>query len=59
MVGTSGSGKTTLVKMLLGFYPPVEGQIKVGTIDLINFNQAGGEAVVEWLCRTVISFLIP
>jgi ATP-binding cassette, subfamily B, bacterial len=39
IVGNSGSGKTTLVKMLLGFYPPVEGQIKVGTVDLINFNQ--------------------
>lgn len=39
IVGTSGSGKTTLVKMLLGFYPPVEGHIKVGSVDLVNFNQ--------------------
>lgn len=27
IVGTSGSGKTTLLKMLLGFYPPSEGEI--------------------------------
>ncbi|MCA1745624.1 MAG: peptidase domain-containing ABC transporter [Bacteroidales bacterium] len=27
------------VKMLLGFYPPVEGHIKVGSVDLVNFNQ--------------------
>lgn len=30
IVGTSGSGKTTLVKLLLGFYPPTNGTIKVG-----------------------------
>ncbi|WP_026474175.1 peptidase domain-containing ABC transporter [Alkaliflexus imshenetskii] len=39
IVGTSGSGKTTLIKMLLGFYAPVEGQIKVGAVNLNNFNQ--------------------
>ena len=30
IVGTSGSGKTTLIKLLLGFYKPVSGYIKVG-----------------------------
>lgn len=30
IVGASGSGKTTLLKMLLGFYPPEQGSIKVG-----------------------------
>ena len=39
IVGTSGSGKTTLVKMLLGFYPPVSGKIRVGETDLQNFSQ--------------------
>ena len=34
IVGTSGSGKTTLVKLLLGFYPPTEGTIRVGGIDM-------------------------
>ena len=30
IVGMSGSGKTTLMKLLLGFYKPVAGEIKVG-----------------------------
>ena len=38
VVGTSGSGKTTLIKLLLGFYPPVEGDIKVGGTRLANFS---------------------
>ncbi len=40
IVGTSGSGKTTLVKLLLGFYQPGGGQIKVGTTHLKNIEPA-------------------
>jgi len=38
-VGASGSGKTTLIKLLLGFYPPVEGKIYIGKTGLENFSQ--------------------
>ncbi len=38
IVGVSGSGKTTLVKLLLGFYNPVNGYVKIGDIHLNNFN---------------------
>jgi ATP-binding cassette subfamily B protein len=38
VVGPSGSGKTTLLKLLLGFYPPGEGKIQIGGIDLSQFS---------------------
>jgi len=34
IVGHSGSGKSTLLNLLLGFYKPTKGQIKVGGQDL-------------------------
>jgi len=40
IVGTSGSGKTTLLKLLLKFYPPASGDVKVGDINLQNFSSS-------------------
>lgn len=39
IVGASGSGKTTLMKMLLKFYEPIEGEIKIGNYQLSNISQ--------------------
>ncbi len=38
IVGTSGSGKTTLLKLLLNFYQPAEGTIRLGDISLANLH---------------------
>ena len=38
IVGTSGSGKTTLLKLLMKFYEPNSGEIKLGNIDLKNIS---------------------
>ncbi|MEK7255446.1 MAG: ATP-binding cassette domain-containing protein, partial [Bacteroidota bacterium] len=40
IVGTSGSGKTTLVKLLLGFYDPERGSIRLGNTPLNRFDPA-------------------
>ena len=39
IVGTSGSGKTTLMKLILGFFDPVEGEISIGKTKLKNISQ--------------------
>ncbi len=38
IVGTSGSGKTTLLKLLLKFYTPQKGNVKVGGNDIENLS---------------------
>lgn len=38
IVGASGSGKTTIIKLLLGFYTPVKGSIKIGNTLLQDIN---------------------
>ena len=38
IVGASGSGKTTLVKLMLGYYPVMKGQITIGGEDINSYN---------------------
>jgi ATP-binding cassette subfamily B protein len=40
IVGSSGSGKTTLLKLLLKFYEPVRGEIRLNTYNLNNVSQS-------------------
>jgi len=50
IVGSSGSGKTTLLKLLLSFYEPVNGKIKVGDQDITSFSPSAWRAK----CGTVM-----
>lgn len=38
IVGTSGSGKTTMIKLLLGYYPLLAGEIAIGSTNLQKYN---------------------
>lgn len=50
IVGMSGSGKTTLVKLLLGFYSPTRGHVRIGGINLSNIKPQAWRAK----CGTVM-----
>ena len=39
IVGASGSGKTTLIRLMLGYYPVLEGQINIGNTDIKKLNK--------------------
>ncbi len=38
IVGTSGSGKTTILKLLLNFYKPTQGVVRLGEVSLFNLQ---------------------
>lgn len=40
IVGASGSGKTTMLKMMLGFYPPVDGKVTLGGVEMNNYSES-------------------
>jgi ATP-binding cassette, subfamily B, bacterial len=50
IVGTSGSGKTTILKLLLRFYSPSSGEIRIGNSPLDSF----GYGYWRNLCGTVM-----
>lgn len=38
LVGASGAGKSTLLDIILGFYPPTEGEVKIDDIPIRNIS---------------------
>jgi ABC-type multidrug transport system fused ATPase/permease subunit len=41
IVGLTGSGKTSLINLLLGFYRPTKGEIRIGDRPLADYSLAG------------------
>lgn len=40
IVGASGSGKTTMMKMMLGFYPPIDGTVMLDGVELNKYSES-------------------
>ena len=39
IVGASGSGKSTLIRLMLGYYPALEGSVVIGETNINNINK--------------------
>ncbi len=49
LVGATGSGKTTLARILLRFYTPQQGRIRLAGRDLGEFDLAGLRRSIAWV----------
>ncbi len=56
LVGRSGSGKTTLTNLLLRFYDPTEGAIRIGGLDLRQVAMSDLRAQMAVVTQEVILF---
>jgi ATP-binding cassette, subfamily B, bacterial len=56
VVGATGSGKSTLVKLLLRFYEPQQGHIRVDKIDLHELNLQDLRRCIGWVSQDVFLF---
>lgn len=58
IVGPSGSGKTTLVNLLLRFYDPVQGRVKVNDLDLREMNLRSLRSLIGVVTQETVLFNI-
>lgn len=56
IVGTTGSGKSTLVKLLLRFYDPQNGNIKIGDHDLVDLTRSSLRRHIGLVSQDVFLF---
>ncbi|HEU5475924.1 MAG TPA: thiol reductant ABC exporter subunit CydD [Actinophytocola sp.] len=49
VTGPSGAGKSTLLDLLLGWYPPDAGQVRVDGVDLADLDRDAWQARVAWV----------
>ena len=58
LVGPTGSGKTTLTNLLLRFYDPQKGAVRIGGTDIRNVTTADFVQVANEVSGTDVSPLI-
>lgn len=56
LVGSSGAGKTTLIELLLGFYSPDQGVIRVNGTDLEELDLERWREMTAWVPQTPTLF---
>lgn len=56
IVGESGCGKTTLTKLLLGFYKPEKGKIKIGDKDIKDISTGSLRSHISYLSQNIFMF---
>lgn len=56
LVGTTGSGKSTLVRLLLRFYAPERGEIRLGGVSLAEFDVSALRERIGWVEQDVFVF---
>jgi len=56
LVGRSGSGKTTLTNLLLRFYDPTEGAVRIGGLDLREVSMSDLRSQMAVVTQDVILF---
>jgi ATP-binding cassette, subfamily B, multidrug efflux pump len=56
IIGRTGSGKTTLAQLLLRFYDPTRGTIRMDGVDLRNLNLAGYRNQIGYVPQDVFLF---
>ncbi|GEM82686.1 LuxR family transcriptional regulator [Meiothermus hypogaeus NBRC 106114] len=56
IVGPSGAGKSTLLRVLLGLYPPSEGQVLLDGRDLQSYDAAWLRARMAWVPQEPMLF---
>jgi ATP-binding cassette subfamily B protein len=56
VIGESGSGKSTLLKLLMGFYNPTEGCIRIDSVDLRDFDLASLRARIGLVAQDPFIF---
>ena len=54
--GANGSGKTTLLSLLLGWYTPDEGQIRLGNHDLCEYEETELFRLMSWIGQRTTIF---
>lgn len=56
LLGPNGAGKTTLIKLLVGLYPPSEGQVRIGGEDIAELDPGALRARIGVLFQDFVHY---